>query len=113
MARITLKVTVSLDCIPTYIQNKRLICASRASELKKHLGAGRLDVTKKGKQVRKREQGSIRSNLRVARNGRFVINPIYSGGGTMAVKILDFRLLESLKSALFRTFCSLKLSLEI
>ena len=39
----------------------------------------------------------IRSNLRVTQNGRFVINPVYSGGGTVVAKILDFRLSESLK----------------
>ena len=84
---------------------------SRAPELKKYLSVGkRLGVTKKGKQVRKREQGGIyaRSNLQVARNRRFVIKTVYifwgqgEGGGTMVVKILDFKLFESLKSA--RTF---------
>ena len=39
----------------------------------------------------------IRSNLRVAQNGRFVINSVYSGGGTMVAKILDFKLPESQK----------------
>ena len=38
-----------------------------------------------------------RSNLRVAQNGRFVINPIYPGGSTMVAKILGFGLSESLK----------------
>ena len=93
-----------------FIQNKtQEICASRVAELKKYLSVGRLGVTKKGKQVRKREQGSLCSNLPVARNRRFVINPVYSGAGTMIVKSLDFRLFESLKSALSRTFCSPKL----
>ena len=76
-----------------------------------YISVGRLGVTKKGKQVRKREQGGIPSNLKVAQNSRFVINPVYSGGGTMVVKIFDFRLFESLKSALPRTFSSPKLSL--
>ena len=40
---------------------------------------------------------SIRSNLPVAENGRFVIYPAYSGGGTMVANILDFKLSESLK----------------
>ena len=39
----------------------------------------------------------ICSNLWVAQNGRFVTNSVYSGGGTMVAKILDFRLPESLK----------------
>ena len=39
----------------------------------------------------------IRSNLRVAQNGRFVINPVYSGGGIMVAKMLDFRLSKRLK----------------
>ena len=39
----------------------------------------------------------IRSNLRVAQNGRFLINPVYPGGGTVVANILDFRLSESLK----------------
>ena len=73
---------------------------------------GRLGVTKKGKQVRKTEQGGICSNLTVAQNRRFVINPIYSRGDTMVVKILDFRLFESLKRTLSRTSNSPKLSVE-
>ena len=40
---------------------------------------------------------NICSNLRVAQNGRFVMNPIYLGGGNMVAKILNFRLSESLK----------------
>ena len=39
----------------------------------------------------------IRSNRRVAQNGKFVINPEYPGGSTMVAKILDFGLSESLK----------------
>ena len=65
-----------------------------------YISVGRLGVTKMGKQVRKREQGGIRSNLKVAQNRRFVINPVYSKGGTMVVKILDFRPFETLKTAL-------------
>ena len=38
--------------------------------------------------------------------------PSISQSGTMVAKILDFRLFESLKNALSRTFCSPKLSLE-
>ena len=38
----------------------------------------------------------IRSNLRVAQNGRFVVNPIYLGGGNMVAKMLEFRLSENL-----------------
>ena len=48
----------------------------------------------------------IRSNLQVAENGRFVVKPVYPGGGIMLPKILDFRLYEILKTALSRTFCS-------
>ena len=40
---------------------------------------------------------SLRSNLRVAQNGRFVMNPIFPRDDTTVVKILDFRLSESLK----------------
>ena len=54
----------------------------------------------------------ILSNLRVAQNGRFVVNLAYPGGGTMLPKILDFRLFKSLKNALSRTFYSPRLSLE-
>ena len=54
---------------------------------------------------------TIRSNLPIAENGRIVINPVYPGGGIMLVKILDFRLFESLSSAFSRIFCSPKLSL--
>ena len=64
-----------------------------------YISVGRLGVTKKGKQVRKRERGGIHSNLKVAQNRKFVINPVYYGGGTMVVKILDFRLFESLHSS--------------
>ena len=55
-----------------------------------YISVGRLGVTTKGKQVRKREQEGIRSNLKVVQNRRFVINPVYSGGGTMVVKIFGF-----------------------
>ena len=77
-----------------------------------YITVGRLGVIQKGKQVRKREQGGICSNLRIAQNERFVINPVYSRGSNMVVKILNFRLFESLKNALSRTFSSPKLSLE-
>ena len=53
----------------------------------------------------------IRSNLRVGQPGRFVINSVYPGKGTMVVKILDFRLFEKLTRKLSRTFCSPKLSI--
>ena len=53
----------------------------------------------------------IRSNLRVAESGRFVVNLVYSGGGTMLPKILDFKLFEILKNALSRIFCSPELYL--
>ena len=53
----------------------------------------------------------IRFNLQVAQNERFIIYPAYPRGGTMVVKILDFKLFQSLKNGLFRTFCSPKLSL--
>ena len=57
--------------------------------------------------------GIILSNLWVAQNGRFVINPAqYPRGGTIVAKIFDFSLSESLTKALFRSFCSPKLSLE-
>ena len=97
----------------TYIatQNKRFVHPWHQS-LKNTKVVGRLSVTKKGKQVKKREQERIHSSLRVAQNRMFVINPVYSGAGTMVVKILDFRLFESLKSALSRTFCFPQLSLE-
>ena len=39
----------------------------------------------------------IGSNLQVAQNGSFVINPIYLRGGNMVAKIFDFRLSESVK----------------
>ena len=54
----------------------------------------------------------IRSNFRVAQNGRSVIKSRYPWGGTMVAKILDFRLFEHLKNTLFRTFSSSKLSIE-
>ena len=54
---------------------------------------------------------SICSNLWVAWNGRFIAKPVCSRGGTMVVKNLNFRFIESLKSALSRTFRSPKLSL--
>ena len=53
----------------------------------------------------------MRSNFRLSHNGRFVINPVYPVGCTMVAKILNFKLFESLKNALSRTFCSAKLSL--
>ena len=53
----------------------------------------------------------IRSNLRVGQPGRFVKNSVYPGKDTMVVKILDFRLFESLTRKLSRTFCSPKLSI--
>ena len=53
----------------------------------------------------------IRSNLQVAQNGRFVINPVHPGGGTMDSKLWYFRLFKSLKNARSRTFQSPKLSL--
>ena len=62
--------------------------------------------------IKTKENGRIRSNLRVAQNGRFVLSTVYPGGGTMIAKILDFRLSENQKNALLRTCCSLKLSLE-
>ena len=62
--------------------------------------------------IKTKENGRIRSNLRVAQNGKFVLNTVYPGGGTMIAKILDFRLSENQKNALLRTCCSLKLSLE-
>ena len=52
----------------------------------------------------------IHSNLRLAQSGKFAINPLYPGGGTIFVKIMDFRLFESLKRALSRAFYSPKLS---
>ena len=51
------------------------------------------------------------SNLWIAQNGRFVINPVYAAGGTVVAKTLDFRLFENLKNALSKTFCSPKLFL--
>ena len=39
----------------------------------------------------------IRSNLRVAQNGRFVIKLVYPGGRTTVAKIVDFGLSENLK----------------
>ena len=39
----------------------------------------------------------MRSNLQVAQNGRFVMNPTYLGDDYMVAKVLDFRLSESLK----------------
>ena len=58
---------------------------------------------------------NIRSNLRVAQNGRLVLEPVYIRSGTMMLtcgEILDFKLSESSKNELSRTFCSPKLSLE-
>ena len=55
---------------------------------------------------------TIRSNLRVAQSGRFVINLVYSRDDTTFAKILDFRLFENLKNALSKTFNCTKLSLE-
>ena len=54
---------------------------------------------------------TIRSNLQVAQNGTIVINPVYPRGGTMLVKILNFRLFESLKGAFSKIFCPPKFSL--
>ena len=54
-------------------------------------------------------------NPRVAQNERFIMKPVYLGGSTMVPtrgKILNFRLSESLKNKLSRTFCSPKVSLE-
>ena len=62
--------------------------------------------------MHEKDAASILSNLRVAQNGRFAINPVYPGGGTMVAKISDFRLFENLQNALFRTFFSPKISLE-
>ena len=62
--------------------------------------------------MHEKDTASILSNLRVAQNGRFAINPVYPGGGTMVAKISDFRLFENLQNALFRTFFSPKISLE-
>ena len=103
---------ISLE-LNTYIaiQNERYVHPGYQS-LKNTYKCWQVGCTKKGEQFRKREQGSIRSNLQVALNGRFIINSVYSRDGAMVVKFLDFRLLESLKSALSRTFCSPKLSLE-
>ena len=57
----------------------------------------------------------VRSNLLVAQNGRFLAKSVYLEGGTMVPtrgKILDFKLSEIAKNKLFRTFCSLRLSLK-
>ena len=54
----------------------------------------------------------IRSNLQVAQNGRFLINPIYPGGSTMFANLLDFGLSESMKVCFPATICSPKLSLQ-
>ena len=54
---------------------------------------------------------TIRSNLQVAQKGTTVINPVYPRVGTMLVKILNFRLFESLKGAFSKIFCSPKFSL--
>ena len=35
------------------------------------------------------------SNLRVAQNGRYVINPVYSGGG---ITVAKFEILDSLEA---------------
>ena len=56
--------------------------------------------------------GFICSNLQVDQNGRFVINPVHVGGGSMVAKILNFRLSESLKNALSSILPSSELSLE-
>ena len=54
--------------------------------------------------VATRRATDIYSNLRVAQNGRLVINPVYPGGGTMVAQIFDFRLSESLKMHSSRPF---------
>ena len=41
-----------------------------------------------------------------------ICSPVYHGGGTIGAKIFEFRLFDSLKNALSRTFRSPKLSLE-
>ena len=82
--------TVSLE-LNTYTEQET--CTSRASELKKYLSVGRLGVTSKSKKENKGVYVPISELLEM-------------GGGTMVVNILDFRLLESLKSALSRTFCA-------
>ena len=38
-----------------------------------------------------RVSSALCSNLRVAQNGRFVINPVYPGGGTMVARILNLK----------------------
>ena len=46
---------------------------------------------------------------------RFILNPVYPKGGTMVFivgKILDFRLSESPKNEISRSYCSPKLFLE-
>lgn len=43
----------------------------------------------------------MRYNLQIAQNRRFVMNSLYPGGGTIAAKILDSRIYESLEYALF------------
>ena len=50
----------------------------------------------------------IPSNLGITQNGRFVMDPLYLGGGTMVAKIFDFRLSESLANVFFWTFHSPK-----
>ena len=82
--------TVSLE-LNTYTEQET--CTSRASELKKYLSVGRLGVTSKSEKENKGVYVPISELLEM-------------GSGTMVVNILDFRLLESLKSALSRTFCA-------
>ena len=58
---------------------------------------------------------NIRFNLRVGQNGRFKMDPVYLGGGTLVStggKISGFRLSKCPNNILFRTFFSPKLSLE-
>ena len=38
---------------------------------------------------------SIGSNLQIAQNGRFIINPVYLRGGTLVAKILYLRSLKA------------------
>ena len=54
------------------------------------------------------------SMLPLAQKGRFVMKPVFLGGGTMVPtgNISDFRLFESSKNELSRTFCSPNLSIE-
>ena len=65
--------------------------------------------------IRSSSPKRVAQYLRVAQNGRFLSKSVYVKGGTMVPtrgKILDFKISESPKNKLFRTFCSLKLSLK-